>query len=122
MGRVRAFGAGACLAAIALALLLVPRLHALVHIHEAERGEHHAHGVADHHDDNEPAPRHHHHGGRDHAPGESPLEHGRGAPEHLGLALIESDLPPIPPAGPPVDSLVPPAPIDRLAAAPSPKP
>jgi hypothetical protein len=148
MVRGRGFGAGVCLAAIALALVGVPGLHVLVHLHEAlqrghgahehrflghgrharvhqERGDralrdlergHRAHGA--HRHDHEPAPRHHHHGGRPHAPGESPLEHGRGAPEHLGLALLESEPPPIPPVGHPVDCVVPPPPVDRIAAAP----
>ncbi len=128
MVRGRAFGARACLAAIALALLLVPGLHALVHIHEAEHREHagHAHGedgdhdhdhARDHHD-HERAPGHHHHGGHHHSGDESPLEHGDGAPEHLGIALLESESTPVPRPGHPVDSLVPPAPIDRIAAAP----
>jgi hypothetical protein len=151
----RAWAARICLVAIALALLVVPGLHALVHHHEAEeraaeaheaehRGKHgeqghgehehgeHGHGEHGHaehgehgehgHDSDQharrEAPHHsHHHHHRGGSEDESPLEHGDGAPEHLGLALLESEPPALPPPCEPVDSLAPPAPADCIRAA-----
>jgi hypothetical protein len=130
----RTVGARACLGAIALSLFALPGLHALVHLHEAEHREHghehaehghehadhgheHGHEHAEHGHEHEGAPGHHHHGGRHHSDHESPLEHGAGAPEHLGLALLESDPPPLPRPGHAIDSPAPPAPIERIRTA-----
>jgi len=67
------------------------------------------------HDHPHPHRGHHHHGG----PGgrESPLEHGSGAPEHLGVAVLEGEPPALPVPGQAIDSAAPRAPDDSLRAA-----
>jgi hypothetical protein len=115
-----------CLAAALVASLGLPALHRLVHLSEGERGQerkvvelrgggrittgpgrrsarrastrspsasgraHLAVAGADHHHG---SGRHHEHG--DDRRG-SPLEHGEGAAEHLGVALLESAPPELP--------------------------
>jgi hypothetical protein len=130
--RIRA--AKACLAAMALTWLVVPGLHALVHHAEEAREERvrqfalahrhphrHVHaqdrdrGHGHDHDLGDSGARHHHH---DHDPGPgSPLRHGDGAPEHLGLALLESAPPEVPPPGAAIDSIAPLPPVTFVLAA-----
>lgn len=58
-----------------------------------------------------PRPRHHHH--QHHHPGDDrdPVQHGRGAPEHVGAALIAAATPVIPPSPTPTLGPSPPAPL-----------
>lgn len=108
---LRRSAATACLVAIALAIGAVPGLHAVVHYLEdhaeapsrrwrvepskraakrAPHGHDHGHGH-----------RHHHHDGDERG------GHGRGAPEHLGVAILEASPPALPGPFTHVDALAP---------------
>ncbi len=111
-------GALACLAALALAAVVVPAMHAEVHAREADadaeaqappaipphgpgpliRVTHHvsveidrvAHRAAD-------GTWHTHGPGHHHHDGDRPGDHGADAPEHLAFAIVPAVAPPLPP-------------------------
>ena len=125
--RIRA--AKACLAAMALSWLVVPGLHALVHHAEEAREERarrfalahahphrHAPSLAHDHDHDLGGGVGHHHHDHDRGPG-SPLHHGDGAPEHMGLAVLESAPPQVPTPGGAIDSIARPPPVTFILTA-----
>jgi hypothetical protein len=98
------------LVAVLLGAGIVPALHRLVH----EIEEHHEHE----HENDQPQPHHHHHhGGEEHDDDErDPLEHGRGAPEHLDAALLASAPAILPPPPAPAVATPAPAPLTGIIA------